>query len=134
MSPSVTANDNEENRVQLAQRYELHVGWMNAKSHVFMPLARLLYPPTAFEKTSIDLRCRYVAVHASVEKKTAKSGGTSPREAVTATRDESPPDGRIYVTKKRRETRREWRFFDPRAMGTNTSRRKKTKTAEINST
>ena len=67
------ADVNEENRVQFAQRYELHVGWMNAKSNVFMPLARQLYPPDAFEKRSIDLRCRYVAVHASEEKKTAKS-------------------------------------------------------------
>ena len=70
------ADANEENRVQLAQRYEIHVGWMNAKSHVFMPLARLLYPSDALEKRSIDLRRRrrYVAVHASEEKKTAKSG------------------------------------------------------------
>ena len=133
MPPSVTADVNEDNRVQLAQGYELHVGWMNAKNHVFMPLARLLYPPDAFEKRSIDLRCRYVAVYASEEKKTAKSGGTYPREAVTATRDESPLTGE-YTSRRKGEIRREWRFSDPRATATNTSRRQKTKTADIHST
>ena len=39
-----------------------------------MALARLLYPPDAFEKQSIDLRSRYLTVYAS-EKITAKSGG-----------------------------------------------------------
>ena len=73
------ADVKEENRVQLAQRYELHVGWMNAKSHVFMPLSRLLYTPDALEKQSIDSRCRSVAVHVSEKKEIAKSGGTSPR-------------------------------------------------------
>ena len=68
------ADVNEENRIQLAERYQLHVSWMNAKSHVFMPLARLIYPPDAFEKRSIDLRCRYVGVYASEEKTTAKTG------------------------------------------------------------
>ena len=117
------ADVDEENRIQLAQRYELHVGWMNAKSHMSMPLARLLYPPDAFEKLSIDLRCRYVAVYASVEKTTAKSGDTSPREAVAARHGESrvasrpcrsPGDGRKYVTKKRREVPRVPLFPSPR--------------------
>ena len=50
------ADVNEDNRIQLAQRYKLHVGWMMAKSHMFMPHARLLYPPDAFEKCqSIDV-------------------------------------------------------------------------------
>ena len=77
------AEVNDENRTQLAQRYELHVGWMNAKIHVFMPLARLLYPPDAFEKRSIDLRSRYVAIYCR-----------------------SPLDERKYVTKKMREVPR----------------------------
>ena len=86
------ADVNEEIRIQLAQRYELHDRWMNAKkNHVFMPLARLLYPPDAFEKRIIDLRCRYVAVYASEEKTTAKSGATSPTKAVAARHGESPP-------------------------------------------
>ena len=108
---------------------------MNAKSHVFSPLARLLYPPDAFEKRSIDSRCRSVAVHASEKTKTAKSGGTSPSEAVTASRDESPPaDRRVtgeYTSRRKGGRRREWRSLDPRATGANTSRRKKTKTAEV---
>ena len=108
---------------------------MNAKSHVFMPLARLPYPQDAFEKRSIDSRCCSVAVHASEETKTAKSGGTSPREAVTASRDESPPaDRRVtseYTSRRKGGRCREWRSSDPRATGANTSRRKKTKTAEV---
>ena len=59
-----------------------------------MPLARLPYPPDAFEKRYIDLCCRYVAVYASEEKITAKTGGTPPREAVAARHGESPPVAR----------------------------------------
>ena len=52
------ADVNAENRIQLAECFELHVGWMNAKGLVFMPFARPLYPPDSFEKRSFDLRCR----------------------------------------------------------------------------
>ena len=95
---------------------------MNAKSHVFRPLARLLYPPDAFEKRSIDSRCCSGGVHASEETKTAKSGGgTSPREAVTASRDESPPaDRRVtgeYTSRRKGGRRREWRSSDPPIQG-----------------
>ena len=88
------ADVNEENRIQLAQRYEPNAGWMNANTHVFTPLARLPYPPDPFEKRSIDLCFRCVAVYASEENTTAKSGGTSPREAVAARHGELLPADR----------------------------------------
>ena len=75
----LSADVNEGNRVQLAQRYELHAGWMKAKSYVLMPLARLPYPPGAFEKRSIDLRCRYVEIHASEERKLLSRGYVTKR-------------------------------------------------------
>ena len=107
---------------------------MNAKSHVFIPLAILLYPQNAFEKRSIDLRSRYVAVYAS-DKTTAKSGGTPPREAVAAGHGESlHADRRLTggnASRRKGGRCREWRSSDPRATGANTSRRKKTETAEV---
>ena len=100
-----------------------------------MPLARLLYPPDAFEKRSIDSRCRSVAVHASEETKRARSGGASPMEAVTASRDESPiADRRVtgeYTSRRKGGRLREWRSSDIRATGANTSRRKKMETAVV---
>ena len=46
------ADVNDENRIQLAQRYKLHEDRMNVKGHVFMPLARLLHPPHALENNN----------------------------------------------------------------------------------
>ena len=151
------ADVNEENRIQLAQRYELHVGWMNAKSQVFTPLAGLDYQSDAFEKRSIALRCRYVEVHIFKERTTAKSGDMSPREGVAARHGESPPaDRRVtggntsgrkggrcrkwrssdcHVTCENTSRRKEgrccvWRSSDALATGKNTSRRTKMRTAE----
>ena len=49
-----SANISEEIRVHLVQRYELHIGWMNAKNRMFFMLARLLYQQDAFEKRPVN--------------------------------------------------------------------------------
>ena len=68
-------------------------------------------------------------------KKTAKSGGAPPKQAMTARRDELPPtDRRVmceYTSRRKGGRCREWRSSDPRATGANTSRRKKTEIAKV---
>ena len=83
-----------------------------------MPLAGLLYPPDAFEKRSIDLRCRYVVVYASEEKTKAKSGvrhqGRQWQLDMASRPCREPRDERKYVTKKRRAVPRVALFRSPR--------------------
>ena len=84
-----------------------------------MPLASLLYPPDAFEKRSIDLRCRYVAVYAS-EKTTAKSVVRHQRRQWRL--DMASRPCRLRVTRGNTSRRKgwricEWRSSDPARQG-----------------
>ena len=89
-------SDNSDNQVQLIQRYEIHVGWMNTNTQMFLPLARLLYSQTAFGRTSSNAYCCSVQVK-------------RPRGLI-----EEQGDG---VRSWKRESR--WPSFDPRAVPVN---------------